>query len=89
MWVNLQRLPNATLECNTNGDKLTKTVVEGLFDAGLDWLYINLYDGIDQIDIFDPMIQDYKDLKTKYRAHYNEEDYGLSMQTTEVVLLIG
>ena len=71
-----QRLPNAKLECNTNGDKLTKTVVEGLFDAGLDWLYINLYDGLEQIDIFDPMIVDHKD-KTKYRAHYSEEDYGL------------
>ena len=71
-----QRLPNATLECNTNGDRLSKKVVDGLFDAGLDWLYINLYDGIDQIEKFDPMIVDHTN-QTKYRAHYNEEDYGL------------
>jgi len=36
-------LPTATLECNTNGDKLTREYVERLYRAGLDLLYINLY----------------------------------------------
>ena len=34
-------LPNATLECNTNGDKLTTDYITKLFKAGLDLLYIN------------------------------------------------
>ena len=38
-----QCLPRATVECNTNGDRLTKAVVEDLFTRKLDYLYINLY----------------------------------------------
>ena len=72
-----QRLPRATVECNTNGDRLTKEVVEDLFDRKLDFLYINLYDGPEQIDHFEPMLVDIDRSKVKYRAHYNEQDYGL------------
>ena len=42
-------LPTATIECNTNGDKLTVDYVTNLFRGGLDQLYINLYDGIEQM----------------------------------------
>ena len=72
-------VPNATLECNTNGDKLTKEYAKKLFDAGLDLLYINLYDGIEQMEYFDDIMQSamIPSSKYKYRMHYNEEDYGL------------
>ena len=72
-----QRLPRATVECNTNGDRLTKEVVEDLFIRRLDFLYINLYDGPEQLDKFEPMLVDIDRDKVKYRAHYNEDDYGL------------
>ncbi len=72
-----QRLPKATVECNTNGDRLTKEVIDDLFLRHLDFLYINLYDGPEQIDRFEPMLVDIDRSKVKYRAHYNEEDYGL------------
>ena len=72
-----QCLPRATVECNTNGDRLTKAVVEDLFIRKLDYLYINLYDGPEQIDHFEPMLVDVDRDKVKYRAHYSEEDYGL------------
>jgi radical SAM protein with 4Fe4S-binding SPASM domain len=72
-----QCLPRATVECNTNGDRLTKAVVEDLFTRKLDYLYINLYDGPEQIDHFEPMLVDVDRDKVKYRAHYSEEDYGL------------
>ena len=49
-------LPQATLECNTNGDKLTADYTQGLFRAGLDLLYINLYDGVEQMEHFDHMM---------------------------------
>jgi radical SAM protein with 4Fe4S-binding SPASM domain len=72
-----QRLPRATVECNTNGDRLTKEVVEDLFIRHLDFLYINLYDGPEQIEHFEPMLVNVDRDKVKYRAHYSEEDYGL------------
>ena len=70
-------LPEATLECNTNGDRLTTEYANNLFHQGLDLLYINLYDGIDQIEHFDSVMQSFPKEKYKYRAHYNKEDYGL------------
>jgi radical SAM protein with 4Fe4S-binding SPASM domain len=72
-----QRLPRATVKCNTNGDRLTKEVVEDLFIRHLDFLYINLYDGPEQIEHFEPMLVNVDRDKVKYRAHYSEEDYGL------------
>ena len=69
-------LPKATLECNTNGDKLTRDYASKLFDSGLDLLYVNIYDGPEQIEKFDKILKPWKD-KYKYRMHYNEEDYGL------------
>ena len=50
-------LPQATLECNTNGDKLTEEYAHKLFKSGLDLLYINLYDGIEQIEHFDNIMK--------------------------------
>ena len=70
-------LPDATLECNTNGDRLTSEYARLLFDNGLDLLYINLYDGMEQIEHFDSIMSYFPKEKYKYRAHYNEEDYGL------------
>jgi len=70
-------LPESTIECNTNGDRLTTEYAEKLFSNGLDLLYINLYDGMHQIEHFDRVMQSFPKEKYKYRAHYNEEDYGL------------
>ena len=70
-------LPYATLECNTNGDRLTTGYAKLLFDSGLDLLYINLYDGIEQIKDFGDIMSPFPARKYKFRAHYNEEDYGL------------
>ena len=72
-----QGLPKAVVECNTNGDRLTKEVVEDLFTRKLDYLYINLYDGPEQIEHFEPMLVNVDRDRVKYRAHYNEDDYGL------------
>lgn len=72
-----QGLPKAVVECNTNGDRLTKEVVEDLFTRKLDYLYINLYDGPEQIEHFEPMLVNIDRDRVKYRAHYNEDDYGL------------
>ena len=74
-----ENLPDSLFECNTNGDFVTKKYVKNLYDAGLDCLYINLYDGIDQIDKFNNIMKPFSKQKYKYRAHYSEADYGLNL----------
>lgn len=72
-------LPDSLIECNTNGDFLTPEYAKNLYRAGLDKLYINLYDGIDQITKFDNIMKDFDQSSYMYRAHYSEEDYGLNI----------
>jgi len=72
-------LPDSLFECNTNGDFVTEDYVRRLYDAGLDILYINLYDGIDQIDKFNAIMKPFKQEQYKYRAHYSQADYGLNL----------
>lgn len=73
-----KHLPANIIECNTNGDKLTKEYAKTLFDSGLTFLYINLYDGIEQMDHFENMMSDYQiDKQYKYRMHWNGADHGL------------
>ena len=64
-------------ECNTNGDFLKKETIHEIFESGLDLLYINLYDGIEQIEKFDEIMSDIDESQYKYRAHYSQDDYGL------------
>lgn len=72
-------LPDSLFECNTNGDFLTEDYGRRLYDAGLNLLYINLYDGIDQIEKFDKIMKPFDREKYKYRAHYSQADYGLNI----------
>ena len=71
-------LPTATLECNTNGDRLTKDYIRDLYRAGLDLLYINLYDGPEQIEHFESMLGDTREDMYKFRMHWGDfEKHGL------------
>ncbi len=71
-------LPDNIIECNTNGDRLTSDYAHALFDKGLTLLYINLYDGPEQIEQFDKIMQDIPEDKYKYRMHWsNAEDFDL------------
>lgn len=72
-------LPDSLIECNTNGDFLTEEYAANLYRAGLNKLYINLYDGIEQIEKFDNIMQSFDKSSYKFRAHYSEEDYGLNI----------
>lgn len=70
-------LPDNVLECNTNGDHLNSHYAHDLFDKGLTLLYINLYDGPEQFDHFDKIMQDIPDSKYRYRMHWSQKDHGL------------
>lgn len=69
--------PKSFVECNTNGDPLTQNLASRLFEAGLDCLNINLYDGPHQIEKFNQILVDIPDHKYKYRGHWNTDDYGI------------
>ena len=73
-------LPQATLECNTNGDKLDSIYANKLFRSGLDLLYINLYDGPEQMHHFDHIMKNanVREDQYKYRMHWGDfEKHGL------------
>lgn len=67
--------PKAYIEANTNGDPLDLEMFNQLRANGLDMLNINVYDGPEQIDKFDEMLQ--KAEGYRYRVHYNPDDYGI------------
>lgn len=72
-----KKLPHATIECNTNGDKLTPALIDQVFGNGLDLLYINLYDGPDQMAEFEQMIAPEIQDRVKYRVHWDDKEHGL------------
>ena len=72
-----KHLKDNLFECNTNGDFLKKEKIGKFFESGLNLLYINLYDGIEQREKFEEIMSDIDDSKYKYRAHYSQDDYGL------------
>lgn len=82
-------LPQATIECNTNGDKLDEDYVTRLYRSGLDLLYINLYDGIEQMEHFDTMMANarIRDEDYKYRMHWGDfEKHGLILNNRSGVI---
>ena len=80
-------LPYATLECNTNGDKLDIDYVNGLYKSGLDLLYINLYDGIEQMEHFDKIMKTIPETKYKYRMHWGDmANHGLILNNRSGVM---
>ena len=80
-------LPMATIECNTNGDKLTEEYVDRLYRAGLDLLYINLYDGIEQMTHFEEMLKNVRDDMYKFRMHWGDfEKHGLILNNRSGVI---
>lgn len=69
---------NNVIECNTNGDKLTPQKIRQLFDAGLSWLYVNMYDGAHQEEPFKKMFKEAGVTKFKLRPHWIES-HGLTL----------
>lgn len=69
---------NNTIECNTNGDKLTPAKIKELFEAGMTWLYVNMYDGPEQIPLFQSMFREAGEKRYKLRPHWIES-HGLTL----------
>tara|TARA_B110000967_G_C18767402_1_gene501151 strand:+ start:144 stop:1061 length:918 start_codon:yes stop_codon:yes gene_type:complete len=82
------KLPEAVIECNTNGDRLNAEYAQDLISLrGLDLLYINLYDGIEQMEHFDEIMKDIPQEHYKYRMHWGDfEKHGLILNNRSGVM---
>lgn len=71
--------PDNIIECNTNGDMMTVELARHLFESGLNFIYINLYDSQHQSERFVNIMSDagISSQKWKLRQHYDQDDYGL------------
>lgn len=67
-------LQNCIIDTNTSGDKLTEHLIDQLYDAGMDMLYINLYDGPEQVYYFTELFKNVSKDKYVFRSHWKNED---------------
>ncbi len=72
---------NCDLETNTNGDKINPKKIKDLFSAGLTSLYLNAYDGPEQVGKYESMIDESGIDKNNFfiRPHWEgyHKDWGL------------
>lgn len=75
--------PNTRIETVTDGDFVTPDKLRSLFNAGLDSLLISLYDGPDQMDIFNAMREEVglteSQIVLRKRWLPPEENYGITL----------
>lgn len=87
-----KELPENIIECNTNGDLLVskngKALAIALYEAGLSFLYINMYDGEWQREEFKSVLDEAEIPESWYmfRKHWNEEDHGLILNNRSGVI---
>lgn len=78
------------VEVVTNGDRLNSHFISQLFDAGLSYLLVSMYDGPEQIDKFESMFHQAGIEHNRYalrdRWHGPEQDYGLKLTNRGGVL---
>ncbi len=86
-------IPSSFIETNTNGDKLTSTLINNLYQAGLNGLYVNLYDGKEQIKKFEKLFFETMVPESfwKLRPHWlgSEKDFGLILNNRSGMLING
>lgn len=70
---------DAIIECNTNGDLLTVDLISSIFEAGLTYLYVKLYDSESQENKFIELFSraNISESRWKLRRHYDEQEFGL------------
>lgn len=81
--------PNNVIECNTNGDKLDEHYTRRIFDAGMSIIYVNLYDGAEQVEHFDKIftMAGIPQEKYRYRVHWGDmENHGLVLNNRSGVV---
>jgi len=77
-----QKLPLSRVEIVSNGDLITTTKLQQLFDAGLDTISISMYDGDHQIEHFNAMKNELGLNDTQVvlrRRYYKDGNYGITI----------
>jgi len=81
--ISKEYCPNVRNETVTDGDFVTPAKLQSLFAAGLDTLLISLYDGPEQMDVFQAMIDEVglSDTQVVLRKRWlpPEEHYGITL----------
>lgn len=76
-----ERLPGNQIDTNTNGDRLSAAMIAHLYEAGITYIYVNMYDGPDQRAHFDTLFAAAGIASERYRLrpHWPDWDdrYGL------------
>lgn len=84
---------NIRTEIVTNGDKLNEKVALELFENGLSYLVINLYDGPEQVDYFKSMLKQAGIPESAYilrdRWFDESQDYGLKLTNRAGMVKVG
>ena len=71
---------NSSLKCVTvvtNGDILTRSVVRNLRDHGVTNIIVSMYDGPDQVHVFEELIGNILPYTLRARYHGPDRDYGI------------
>ena len=80
-------------EIVTNGDRLTSAKIKKLFDAGLSYLCVSLYDGPEQINYFTQMFSDAGISADRFilrdRWHKEADSFGLKLTNRGGVIDFG
>ena len=78
-----EKLPKSNIEMVTNGDVLSDKRLKKLYESGLSKLLISIYDGPEDVEKFQLMMDRNKIPKEKYFLRHRylppEEDYGITM----------
>lgn len=78
-----EKLPQSNIEMVTNGDVLSDKRLNKLYESGLSKLLISIYDGPEDVEKFQLMMDRNKIPKEKYFLRHRylppEEDYGITM----------
>ena len=83
-------LPENTIETNTNGDKLNPERIRTLYASGLTYLYVNMYDGPEQMQKFSDMFQEAGIRKERFRLRCRwsgpDDKFGITMNNRGGIL---
>jgi radical SAM protein with 4Fe4S-binding SPASM domain len=68
-----KNLPKCILDTNTNGDRLSKELIDKIYTAGLDKLYVNMYDGPAQTEYYTILFNNINEDRYIFRPHWEQE----------------
>ena len=81
------------VEIVTNGDRLTREIITNLYDAGLSFLCISMYDGPEQINYFNDLMKSAQISDENFilrdRWHKEVDSFGLKLTNRSGVLHFG